>query len=72
MAAALRRNVIGLLDAADLEVSVGEILAEGDDGPTLIEFKNLVLSRARTRGLAIFRLFHSRARCSCTTASCTR
>ena len=54
-------NVIGLVDAADLEASVGTILAEGDRGPTLIEFRNLVLSRAQTLRLPIFRLFHDPA-----------
>jgi hypothetical protein len=52
-------NVIGLLDAADLEMSAGETLAEGDDGPTLIDFRSLVLSRPRTLGIGVFRLFQS-------------
>jgi hypothetical protein len=52
-------NVIGLLDAADLEMSAGATLAEGDYGPTLIDFRNLVLSRPRTLGIGVFRLFHS-------------
>jgi hypothetical protein len=55
-------NVIGLVAAADLEASVGTILAEGDRGPTLMEFGNLVLSRTRTLGLPLFRLFHDPAR----------
>jgi hypothetical protein len=54
-------NVIGLVDATDLEASTGTVLAEGDTGPTRIEFQNLVLSRRKTLGLPIFRLFHDPA-----------
>lgn len=54
-------NVIGLIDATDLDASVGTILAEGDRGPTRVQFDRLVLSPARTRGLPIFRLFHDPA-----------
>lgn len=54
-------NVIGLIDAADLEASVGTILAEGENGPTRIEFASLVLSPVRARDLPMFRLFHNPA-----------
>jgi hypothetical protein len=54
-------NVIGLVDATDLDASVGTVLVEGDAGPARIDFQNLVLSPAKTRGLRIFRLFHDPA-----------
>jgi hypothetical protein len=54
-------NVVGLLDAADLSASGGAILAERDGRATRIEFRNLVLSRAYTMGLSVFRLFHDPA-----------
>jgi hypothetical protein len=54
-------NVIGLVDAADLAASDGAVLAEGDRGPTLVDFKTLQLSSAQARGLPVFRLFHDPA-----------
>lgn len=51
-------NVIGLVDATDLDASVGTVLVEGEDGPMRMEFERLVLSPAQTRGLPMFRLFH--------------
>jgi hypothetical protein len=49
-------NVIGLLDAADLESSEGTMLQEHDGRPTRIAFSRLTLSRARTLGVPMFRL----------------
>lgn len=54
-------NVIGLVDATDLEASVGTVLAEGEEGPTRIDFDRLVLSPGQARGLPMFRLFHDPA-----------
>lgn len=51
-------NVLGLVDATDLEASIGTIVVDGDDGPVRMTFERLVLSGAATRGLPLFRLFH--------------
>lgn len=49
-------NVIGLLNAADLESSVGEVLFENEKGVDWIAFDELVLSRNRTHNFNLFRL----------------
>ena len=52
-------NVIGLVDGADPAASIGTVLAEDDPGPRRVEYSHLVLSRARTRDLPLFRLADS-------------
>jgi len=49
-------NVIGLLDGADREASVGTPLLDEDHGPKLVDYSELVLARSKTRGLGMFRL----------------
>jgi hypothetical protein len=52
-------NVIGAVDAADADASVGTVLIEDDPGPRLVQYTQLVLSRARARDLDMFRLADS-------------
>jgi hypothetical protein len=52
-------NVIGLVDGADSDASVGTLLTEEDPGPRLVQYSNLVLASARTRDLGMFRLADS-------------
>jgi hypothetical protein len=52
-------NVIGCVDAADREASVGELLIDDDPGPRLVAYSKLVLASSRTRDLDLFRLADS-------------
>jgi hypothetical protein len=52
-------NVVGAVDAADPEASIGAPLSDGEAGPKVTEYSELVLSRARTHDLDMFRLADS-------------
>jgi hypothetical protein len=52
-------NLVGCVDAADSEASVGEILIDDEPGPRLVAYSKLVLARARAHDLDLFRLADS-------------
>lgn len=52
-------NVLGLIDAADLESSIGETLFENESGRDWMDFDELNLRKDRTLGMDIFRLVSS-------------
>lgn len=49
-------NVLGLIDAADLESSVGETQFETESGRDWMDFDELNLRKDRTLGMDVFRL----------------
>lgn len=53
-------NVIGVVDAADLDASIGEVIFEHENGIDWLKFEELVLSRQATMELEMFRLASNR------------
>ena len=49
-------NVLGLLDAANHESSIGEVLFDTPGEIQIVDYEDLVLSRSRTAGMDLFLL----------------
>ena len=53
-------NVIGMLDAANMDQSKFDEIMEGDDHvPALVDFEDIVLDRSKTYDLRMFRIIQS-------------
>jgi hypothetical protein len=53
-------NVLGILDAADLQSSKYDEIVPGSEGlPPLVDFEKLVINSSKTRDLLLFRLVHN-------------